>query len=299
VFDGRKSRPIPDAKVFDFISGHIHSGWLYNKTIISDFLDTYYAWLQTSRLNTVHGLDKFNKLGFVHGTSQAFDFFYAENRERRMRCFRGDFIYHELSWRNNYPGWSYIEDDDIRRRSSYSCGDAVVISLPFSDYGAEHPDMQDVLDSCDEQCVPVFIDCAYYSMARGLDFHLDRDCIQGISFSMSKGFYGAERLRIGMRCKRTHNDDPVDLFTGMGMLSKISPGVGRELCQSFDADYTNDKYRQSQEDICKSLKIEPSDCVSFGITDKTHKEFGSYNRGTEWRRVCISKLMSDMGDEYE
>ena len=71
-----------------------------------------------------------------------------------MRCFKGEFIYHEVTWRNNYPGWAYIEDDDISKN------DAVIVSLPFSDYGAEHPDMQSMLDKCDELNVPVFIDCA-------------------------------------------------------------------------------------------------------------------------------------------
>ena len=172
-------------------------------------MNTYHEWLQTSKLNTLHGLDKFNSLGFVHGTSQAFDFFYAENKDRRMRCFKGDFIYHEVTWRNNYPNWKYIEDDKILE------DDAVIISLPFSDLGGEHPDMQDILDTCDELKVPVFIDCAYYSICRGLDFNLDIPCIKGVTFSLSKAFYGAERLRIGIRCKKEYNDDQVDLFTSM------------------------------------------------------------------------------------
>ena len=130
-------------------------------------------------------------------------------------------------------------------------------------------------------------------------FDLNRDCIKAITFSLSKAFYGAERVRIGIRCKKEYNDDPVDLFTSMGMLSKISAGVGLELCNEFSPDYNHEKYRLSQIDICKKLNIEPSDCVQFGITDKSHKDFGDYDRGSRWRRVCISKLLSDMGDEYE
>ena len=71
--------------------------------------------------------------------------------------------------------------------------------------------------------------------SRGLDFNLDRPCIKGVAFSLSKAFYGTERLRVGIRCKREYNDDPVDLFTSMGMVSKISAGVGYELCNNFEA----------------------------------------------------------------
>ena len=292
-FDGKRSRPIPNMEVFEFIKNSISPDYLYDDKIINNFLNTYYERVQSSKLNKLHGLNKFNSLGFVHGTSQSFDFFYAENNNRRMRCFKGDFIYHEVTWRNNYPGWAYLEDDKIKKN------DAVIISLPFSDLGAEHPDMQDILDECDKLSVPVFIDCAYYSIGRGLDFNLDRPCIKGISFSLSKAFYGTERLRIGIRCKKEYNDDPVDLFTGMGMISKISCGVGYELCKRFEPDYNHNKFREKQLSICNELKIDPSDCVTFGITDSTHKIFGNNNRGSRWRRVCISTLMSDMENKYE
>ena len=292
-FNGVRSRPIPNSEAFEFVKKSINPKYLYDMKVVHNFLNTYYEWIQTSKLNKLHGLNKFNSLSFVHGTLQSFDFFYAENKDRRMRCFKGEFIYHEVTWRNNYPGWKYIEDDVIRKN------DAVIISLPFSDYGAEHPDMQNVLDICDNLKVPVFIDCAYYSIGRGLDFNLDRPCIKGISFSLSKAFYGAERLRIGMRCKREHNDDPADLITSMGMVSKISAGAGYELCNNFEADYNHNKFRNKQIEICKELKIEPSDCVQFGITDENHKDFGEYDRGSRWRRVCISKLLSDMDSKYE
>ena len=50
--------------------------------------------------------------------------------------------------------------------------------------------------------------------------------------------------------------------------------------------------------IFKDLNIKPSDSVLFGLTDKEHPEFGDYDRGTEWRRVCISRLLGDC-DEIE
>ena len=287
TFNGRQNLGIQHSEIFNFIEKSINSKYLYDENILTNFLNTYYDWLKSSKLNNLNGLEKFNNLGFVHGTSQAFDFFYAENKDRRMRCFKGDFLYHKLSWRNNYPGWSYIENDFIQKN------DAVIISLPFSDYGAEHPDMQDILDECDKLDVPVFIDCAYYSIARNIDFNLDRKCIKGVSFSLSKAFYGTHRLRIGLRCKKEFNDDPVDLFTSMGMVSKISAGVGYEICKNFEPDYNQNKFRDSQLKICKELDIKPSDCVLYGITDKNHKQFGDYDRGSKWRRVCISSLLGD------
>ena len=75
--------------------------------------------------------------------------------------------------------------------------------------------------------------------------------------------------------------------------------MGLELCKNFEPDYNQNKFRDKQIQVCKDLSIQPSDCVIYGITDKNHKDFGGYDRGTNWRRVCISKLLGDMGDNYE
>ena len=155
-----------------------------------------------------------------------------------------------------------------------------------------------MIDDCDKLNVPVLIDCAYYSICKDLNFFLDRPCISGIAFSMSKAFYGAERLRIGMRCKRVYNDDPADFCTGMGIVSKIAAGVGLELCNNFDPDYNHNKYINKQLKICEELNIEATDCVIFGVTNHRHEMFGGNDRGSRWRRVCISSLLGDMGEMY-
>ena len=50
---------------------------------------------------------------------------------------------------------------------------------------------------------------------------------------------------------------------------------------------------KKQVEICNELNILPSNCVSFGLADESHPEFGDYDRGTAWRRVCISRLLGD------
>jgi hypothetical protein len=78
--------------------------------------------------------------------------------------------------------------------------DAVVISLPFSDYGKEHPKMREILDECERWEVPVLIDCAYYVIARDINFDFSKySCIEDITFSLSKGFHSATRLRAGIK----------------------------------------------------------------------------------------------------
>ncbi len=283
---GRNSRPIPYSEIINFVNNAVNPKYLYDETINTKFVERYYEWIQQSKLNNLIGLDKFSAVDFVHGTSQAFDFWYQKHHNKRLRSLKGDYAYHKVSWKN-YFDWAYLEDDELKN------GDALIISVPFSDFGSKHPDTESLLDKCDELEIPVFIDAAYYCIARDLELDLNRDCIDTIAFSMSKAFYGVERLRIGIRCRKVNEDDGVVLFNQFGCISKIAAGVGYEICNNFDTDYNQNTFREKQIKICKDLNITPANTVLHGITDRNHPEFGDYDRGTEWRRVCISKLLGD------
>ena len=289
-FDGRASRPVPNSEVIQAVNGAVCSENLYNVKLLDKFLETYFAWIQSSEINKLHGLEKFDKLSYTHGTSQAFDFFFMAHKSRRFRCFRGDFVYHKVSWNSYFEDWKYIEDEPLVE------GDAIIISLPFSDSGNIHPELEKTLDQCDKLNIPVLLDCAYYHISGGIEFDLNRPCIDTVTFSLSKPFYGAERLRIGMRCKKTYDDDAVDLFNQFNMLSRIALGVGIRLCESFHPDYNYNKFREKQLILCKELEIEPSDSVIFGLASKDHPKFKGYDRGSDYRRVCISKLLGDCNE---
>ena len=289
MFNLRNSRPIPNRSVYDFIVSEIKNTNLYDLNKIPEFCENYLNWIQSTKLNNLIGLDNFNSKQYVHGTCQSFDFFYLSHTRKRMRCFKGDFAYHRLSWRDNFD-WLYLEDDIIRE------GDAVIMSVPFSDSGDIHPQTDFILNICDELDVPVFIDCAYMIIARDIDFDFNRECIQGVSFSMSKGFYGAEKLRIGLRLTRDYQDDPVEVFNSMQMLNTVGVHVGQKIIDNYSVDYNTETYRDKQEELCNQLKIGYSKCVLFGITDKHHPQFKDFDRGTDYRRVCLSSLMGDMED---
>ena len=287
-FDSRGARPIANSKVISLIDKTLKTELLFDDKILETFLNNYYEWLKASKLNNLDGLKFFDKLSYVHGTTQSFDFFFLENKMRRMRCFKGDFIYHKVSWKNYFKEkWKFIEEDELR---DY---DAVIISVPFSDSGSLHPQTENVLNICDDLKIPVLIDCAYYSISNGVNLNIKRPSIDTVTFSLSKPFYGAERLRIGIRCKKNFTDDTVNLFNQFQQINRIGAGIGIELCKSFDTDYNFTNFRDKQVKVCKELNIEPSDSVIFGLAKSDHEEFGDYDRGGSHHRVCISKLLGD------
>jgi len=281
----RNTLPIRDPEIISFIKKIDNNNFLFdalqNSELKDKFLNEYFSWIQTSKLNNLNGLNFFKNLSYVHGTSQTFDAFYAENRNCRFRCFKGDFFYHSISWRNNY-NYSFIDDDKLKPN------DAVVISIPFSDNGYVHPDTEEVLETCNKLEIPVLIDLAYYNLARGIDFNLNHPCISTITFSLSKGFSLLDRLRIGMRCKRNFNDDPVDVFNSFDMFNKAGAAMGLEIIKNISPDHNQNKFYEKQKDVCGKFNFEQSNCVVFGLGDESYSKF---NRGSHWNRVCISNFL--------
>ena len=281
----RNTTPIKDPEVISFVKKTDTNNFLFNSLenleLKDIFLNEYFNWVQSSKLNNLNGLKKFKNLAYVHGTSQTFDAFYAENRNRRFRCFKGDFFYHSISWRNNYT-YSYIEEEKLQPN------DAVVISIPYSDNGHMHPDTENVIETCNKLEIPVLIDLAYYNFVRGIDFNLDEPCISTITFSLSKGFCLLDRLRIGIRCKKEFNDDPVDVFNSFDMFNKAGAAMGLEVIRNFSPDHNQNKFYEKQKEACSKFNFEQSNCVVFGLGDKSYSKF---NRGSRWNRVCISNFL--------
>ena len=129
-----------------------------------EFCEKYLEWIESTQNNVVVGLKDFPFKAYCNGTTEAFDKFYMKNHTRRFRCFRGEYMYHQVTWRNNWPDWEFLEDAPLEST------DAVVISLPFANTGDEHAGMYNILDKCTALEIPVLIDCAYFGVCAGITF---------------------------------------------------------------------------------------------------------------------------------
>ena len=68
-----------NSKVLILLNQSLKSDHLYDDKVLPN-LNTYYEWIQQSKLQ-YHGLSKFNKLDYVHGTTQSFDFLFKKKIE--------------------------------------------------------------------------------------------------------------------------------------------------------------------------------------------------------------------------
>ena len=261
---------------------------MYDENITNEFLDCYLRWIKSTELNSIKGLENFKYKCYSNGTTEAFDKFYLKHKNRRFRCFRGEYLYHRLSWRNNHPNWLFADDACLEEN------DAVVISLPFANTGSKHKLHEAMLDICDEMNIPVMVDCCYLGISSGIDFNFNHDSIQEVVFSLSKTFPIAH-TRIGMRLTREDDDDTLFVLNKNNYVNRLGPYIGKSLIENFGPDYIPTKYKKAQQIICKHFEIDCSDTVLFGISPKD--KFIEYSRDegspdSEVNRLSFHKFLN-------
>ena len=276
--------PIQDPWLLDYIRTACTdtASWLQDENIHERFVERYRTWIPTTELNTWHGLEDFAHGVVMQGTTEAFDKFYMANHSRRFRCFRGEYMYHQLTWRNNWPEqWSYIDDGPILENH------AVVISLPFSDTGGKHRHHDRIITICEKLGVPVLLDCAYFGICSGIDFDVSAACIKVLTFSLSKTFPVAH-ARIGMRLTREDNDDPGFVNHKSRYVNRVACGLGTALLDRVSPDWVYLQYRPRQLEFVNKLGVESSQCVIFGLGGEAWQH---YNRGTATNRLSFHRWL--------
>ena len=87
---------------------------LEDDTIHTQFVQAYCQWILSTKVNTIVGLDNFNTKAYSNGTTETFDKFYLKNKDRRIRCFKGEYMYHQVAGRNYFPNWKFIDDEELK-----------------------------------------------------------------------------------------------------------------------------------------------------------------------------------------
>ena len=271
-----------DQLVKDIICKVAATSWLEDNNVVSEYIKHYKSWINSTKLNSVTGLNHFDSVCYSQGTTESFDKFYLRNYQRRFRCFRGEYLYHELTWKNLGYNWNYIDDDPLAK------GDAVVCSFPFADTGNQKH-TRDLLDQCAELEIPVLFDCAFFGICAEHDFDFAHKAITDVCFSLSKPFpvYG---MRIGIRFSKDRTDG-LNIYGNTDYVNKFGAAVGLHLFSHQHPDEIYIKYRDQQIQWCNQYNLEPSKCVTFGL-DLDHK-YNNHNRGSvHSNRICFAKFFN-------
>jgi hypothetical protein len=254
---------------------------VFDKSITCEYKEVYLNWINASTLNSFIGLDKFKYACYSNGTTESFDKFYLKNNQKRFRCFRGEYMYHQLAWRNYWPNWKFIDDEDLKEN------DAVVISLPFADTGNKHSQFDDLIKQCELLNIPVLVDCAYFGICQNITFDVSSPCITDVVFSLSKTF-PLSHARVGLRLTNIDDDDSLFVVNKGDYVNRVGAYLGSEIMKQFSPDYIVNKYKKLQAEFCNYLSLELSNTVLFGIGNDHWNE---YNRGRKSNRLSFHNYL--------
>lgn len=270
-----------DETVYQYISNQKS---LNGKAIKTDFLNTYKEWMFSTHSDII-GVNEFTNLCFSQGTMESFCYFFLRFRDnKRLRLFKGEYYYQQMMknlWYTNNFAWL---DEDIIRPN-----DVVLISVPFSDTGGVPNNLENILEACDNNNVPVMIDLAYINLAVDIKIDLSHKCIEYVVSSLSKVF-PVESYRIGIRMQRKKFEDQLYVVNepDHNYINLLSAYVGTQLMKKYSADFIYKKYKPLQIQSCNELSVDPSPCVYFGIDTKN--KFPMYNRGNKTNRLCFTRV---------
>lgn len=278
----RGARPIQDRTITEWYNQH-----QYTDISLAEYADVWKNWLTFTNLKSITGLELFPYADYTQGTSQTFDnFVMRHSKDRAITTLIGDFQYHRcISKHMEFKELRHVHPDMLYGKDCH----ALIISVPFSDYGTVHPEFDVMMSICEEFSIPVCIDLAYWGIAKNVHLDLTQwDCIREVTCSLSKPFHTLENHRVGIRFTRDYVDDGISMLNEVDMQNKYSMSLGVHYMENFSPDFMWEAYGNAHHQICNELDIYVTDTVIFGIsTDSKDEEF---NRGIPFNnRICISQ----------
>lgn len=294
------SRSIKDPQVNNFLQSNVHNknyddNWNMQNTFVNEFSE----WLE---LDFSHF-----DADYSAGTTQSFDSFYLRHREKKFRCYVGEYFYHLKTWISNNIDWEFITEENPLKS-----GDVLVISYPFCDTGNFY-DITKILSDCELHNIPVLIDMAYYCLTDTPQIDFNFDCIDTISFSLSKIFPVAN-YRIGVRYTKKDIEDGQKLHHNINYNNYASCFIGYSLINNFSKNYIANEYRNKQQKVCEYFNLKQSDSVIFSVGDESWKKYSRETLLKEYKlnypsdlfvnRICLNsvfenwKLFEKMTNEF-
>ena len=285
-FYQKGARPIRSSILLDHYNNATHTPVDFN-----EYESTWRDWIVYTNDKQIKGLDNFVNAHYTQGTSQCFDNFILRHcTNKQIIAMRGDFQYHACQ--GKHVEFTYIDKWNSDQFIGIGCN-ALLISLPFSDFGCMHPDFHAILRACNSMDIPVCLDLAYWGVSKNIDIDLDAyPCIEEVCFSLSKPFFPLETHRVGIRFTRLPIDDGITMINDVGYQNHHSMSLGVSFMKNFSPDWNWETHGKEYHRTCDFEDLVYTDTVLFGLGDE--ERHSKFSRGVPHNyRVCISDFMSD------
>lgn len=230
-----------DNEIQNILTGGIDK--TISNSVYATFKQECREWILSSKLNSLHGLSDINHIDICIGCTQFIDNIYMQGT---VQTIHGDYKYHErLNLSKRVALGTIIPNLPL------------IIAMPFPSIGAEHTQMQRLLDECLSKNVPVFIDAAWYTCCKDINFDLTHPAIDSIGISLSKGL-GLGWNRIGLRFSKSEKSDSISIMNKFDMNNKVLVKIGLHFIRKFEPDYLWNFHKERNAKVCADFGLTPT-----------------------------------------
>ena len=249
--ESERPQPLIDNHI-EALTAQVVKGGVFADTtdqVYIDFKKEMTGWLLQSKLNTITGLDSFNRVDIINGCTQFIDNVY-------MRCqpqvLIGDYRYHARlgNW------WS--------RPGLLREGVPLVIAMPFPSTGAVHINMEEILNEAQDKGIGVHVDGAWFTCCRGIDFDVSHPAIRSVGISLSKGL-GLGWNRVGLRWTKDKSADSVTIMNDFHMNLRAPTMIGLHFIRNLIPDYLWVTHRERYYKICEDFDLTPTNSIYLAL----------------------------------
>lgn len=218
------------------------------------FLSEIDEWIRSHRFIEYSGLDSFLRRDVILGTTHQLDELHWANRGR-IAVFEGEYKYHRR-----------ISDYGVKQIKHYkqlNFSDVLVVSLPSCISTNSFDDVEEMLDHCLVNKIPVHVDGAWFGQCRNFTLDVSHPAIQSVSVSLSKAL-GMGSNRIGIRYTRERVNGPIAIMNDFGYVNVSDMWLGVESMRKFGTDYWWRNYRDQYSKVCRDFGLEDTDSIHLG-----------------------------------
>jgi hypothetical protein len=248
-------RPQPLVDVYiesliqDVLSGKLDKD--ITDKVYTNFKSEMTSWLLQSKLNTITGLELFNRVDIINGCTQFIDTTYMNGP---VQVLTGDYRYHARlgNW-YTYPGFLNAEKQ-------------LILAMPFPSTGDVHINMKEILDEARDKGISVHVDGAWFTCCRGIDFDVSHPAIKSVAISLSKGL-GLGWNRIGLRWTKSEDADAVTIMNDFNMNLRAPVMIGLHFLRNLKPDYLWTRYENDYNKVCADFDLTPTKSIYLALKD--------------------------------
>lgn len=245
--------PLTDNRIEQLIQDVLHGNTDkdISDQIYINFKEEITTWIKASKLNSLIGLDSFDRVDIINGCTQFIDNVYMQSK---VQVLKGDYKYH-----HRLGNWD-------RTVGGLSPKIPLIIAMPFPSTGAVHNQMTDILDEARDKGIDVHVDGAWLTCCRGINFDVSHPAIKSIGISLSKGL-GLGWNRIGLRWTRQTTADSVTIMNDFYMNNRALVLIGLHFLRNLDPDYLWKTHSDRYYKVCKDFNLVPTNSIYLALRD--------------------------------